>query len=820
MAAEAASTSTLGRGKGHGRLAVLRAVRSAPLVTGRLPAPPTPLIGRERAIAAARTQILDHGIRLLTLTGPPGVGKTRLALEVAAGLSDRFADGVFFVDLAPIRDRRLVAASMTRALGVWEAGRGSARATLERFLEDRELLILLDNFEQVIDAGAILADLLAACPRLGLLVTSRAALRLRWEQELPVAPLELPDPAGPTSADALGASPALALFVERTRAVRPDFELTDRNARTVAEICARLDGLPLAIELAAGQSRLLPPGATLERLAGADARGGWARGSALDSLAGGARDLPARQRTLRDAVEWSHNLLTPAEQVVFRRLAVFPGSFSLEAASAVCETPTEAALVALVEKSLVRRPSESEGEPRLRMLETIRDYARERLEASAEAPAIRARHAAFFVDLAEQANEGLWGHDQAAWLDRIERELDNLRAVLEWSTSPLGDLEAGLLVAGGTCRFWDMRGYFAEGRARLEALLARADTTPWPRTDDRVGRAEVFTRLAAGFQAFAQGDFATSTAHVNRAMPLAREIGFAFGVTTGLIGLASMAQIRGKLGEAAALLDEALALGQATGDERSIYHALYWQGEIARSAGDYDRAVSLLEAGLARQQGNPWAAATAGFSLGHVALVRGDPERAATLFRETLDARRLVGDRLGMALSVEGLAWVSVAHRRPDLASRMFGAAEGLREWIGASVEVGWTSDHERYLEQTRAMLDEATFDAEWAAGRALSPNEAIALALSTGAERPVGSARSSPRARHAPHAPRQGSALTPRERQVAGLIARGLTNREVAAELVITEGTAANYVQHVLEKLGFHARAQIAAWAAEHGLT
>jgi DNA-binding CsgD family transcriptional regulator/tetratricopeptide (TPR) repeat protein len=423
------------------------------------------------------------------------------------------------------------------------------------------------------------------------------------------------------------------------------------------------------------------------------------------------------------------------------------------------------------------------------------------------------------VDLAEQANEGLWGHDQPDWLDRLEAELDNLRAVLEWSMSPSGDLEAGFLVAGGTCRFWDMRGYFAEGRARLEALLARADAVPWPRSDDRVGRAEVYTRLAAGFLAFAQGDFPTSTAHVNRAMPLARELGFTFGVTVVLIGLASMAQIRGELAAAAAWLNEALALGRAANDERSIYHALYWQGEIARAAGDYDRAVGLLEASLNRQEGNAWLATSALFSLGHVALVQSETERAAALFRETLDRCRRLGDRLGLALSVEGLAWVAATNRRPELAARLFGAADGLRERIGVSVEVGWTSDHERYLEQTRTMLDEPTFGAEWAAGRVLAPDEAIALALSTGGVEPppVEGIPSSSRVRHAPHAPRHGSPLTRRERQVVGLIARGLTNREIAAELVITEGTAANYVQHVLEKLGFHSRSQVAAWAVEH---
>jgi predicted ATPase/DNA-binding CsgD family transcriptional regulator len=795
----------------RGTLAVVGTDQTRPLQTARLPAQPTRLIGREHDLETARREIREGGHRLLTLTGPPGVGKTRLALEAAAGLATSYEHGVFFVDLAPTREPRLVASAMTRALGVWETGRGSARATLANFLRDRQVLLVLDNFEQVVEAAPLLAELLASCPRLALIVTSRAALRVRWERELSVAPLPLPDSAVPAAVVDLAENPAVSLFVDRARAVRPDFELSDQNAQDVASLCIRLDGLPLAIELAASQVRLLPPRTIAARLTR----------SSLGLLTGGARDLPPRQRTLRAAVDWSYDLLEPNEQAVFRRLAIFPGSFSLEAAAAVAgdEHPdSHAVLAALIDHSLVRREPAQEGDPRFRILQTLREYGLECLDASGETSETWRRQAAYFVAMVEQAEQqeiDQWSPEQGRWLQRVDADLDNMRAVLEWSASDDGDLEAGLLLAGGTCRFWDMRGYFGEGRERLGALIAKADATPWPRSTYAASRAEVYTRLAAGYLAFAQGDFAVSAAHVHRAMPLARELDFTFGVTTALVGLASMAQIRGDVEEAWALLDESEALSRATGDGRSLYHTLYWQGEIARTAGEYDKAVHLLEESLdlTRQHGNPWLVGTALFSLGHVALVRGDPVRAAELFAESLALRRPLGDQLATALGVEALAWVAAAVGHPERAALLFGAAESLRERIGASVEVGWTSDHQRFLELIRRVLDEATFAARWEAGRALGSDEAIVLALrNEPAAGPEGVADRLAATRPSPP-------LTPRERETVALIAQGCTNRQIAERLVISRGAAANYVQRVLDKLGFHARAQVAAWAVEQGL-
>jgi non-specific serine/threonine protein kinase len=798
------------------RLAILHPGRSTSTLLGRLPAQPTPLIGRESDIAAIRREILDGDGRLLTLSGPPGVGKTRLAIEAAAGLEHAFEHGVFFADLSPVRETRLVASAMTRALGIWETGRGSARATLETFLHDRELLLVLDNFEQVVDAAPYLADLLAECPRLALLVTSRAALRVRWEQELVVAPLELPDRARSATVPQLLTNPAVALFVDRAETTCPGFALSDQSAQAVAEICIRLDGLPLAIELAATQVKLLLPSEILAQLSDASTMGAPRR-LALGVLTGGARDLPVRQRTLRDSMKWSYELLSPPQQEAFRRLAIFPGSFSLGAAAAVVgeeHHDPHTALSDLIDNSLVRREPATDGALRFRILQTLREYGLEQLEACGEGETTRRRLAAYFVAFAQQALDGLWGPDQAVWLERMEADLDSVRAVLEWSAAPFGDLEAGLIVAGDTCRFWDMRGYFAEGRARLGSLLARADASPGPRSSDHVTRAEVFVRLAAGFLAFAQGDFQTSTAHIDRALPMAEKIGFTFGVTTSLVGLASMAQIRGDLPAATELLDRSLANARKTGDGPSLYHTLYWQGEVARSAGEYDRAVSLIEESLVltRRYGNPWLVATALFSLGHVALVRGDPAHAAALFGESLTMRHPLRDQLGIALSVEALAWVAAANHQAERAARLFGAADGLRERIGASVEVGWMSHHQQFLERTGRMLDEATFAARWSDGQAMAPDQAIALALATDVSASPSAVTADPT-----RATRPPGGLTEREVEVAALIARGLTNRQIAGELVVARGTVANHVAHILDKLGFHTRAQIAGWAVEH---
>ncbi|CAA9576383.1 MAG: Transcriptional regulator, AfsR family, partial [uncultured Thermomicrobiales bacterium] len=452
-----------------------------------LPMQPTPFLGREREVAEV-TGLLRRGeARLLTLAGPGGVGKTHLALAAAAELLDAFPDGAWFVDLAPLADPALVPTAVATALGLREAGGRPPADAAANHLRDKAALLVLDNWEHLLGAAPFVADLLAACPRLAVLATSRAPLRLRGEREHPVGPLALADPAA--DAAALAGSEAVALFVERARAVKPGFALDETNAVAVAGIVRRLDGLPLAIELAAARVRVLAPPALLARL-----------DRALPLLTSGPRDAPARQRTLRDAIAWSHGLLSPDERDLFRRLAVFVGGFTLEATEAVADLGGEldalGGLEGLAEDSLLRPAEGPGGEPRFTMLATVREFAREQLEASGEAAVAHGRHAAFFTVLAESAAPELTGPDQGAWLARLEAEHDNLRAALVWAEGH--EPESCLRLAGALWRFWYARGHLAEGLRRLEAAVARADGRP----ADACARA----LLGAGVLADLQGD--------------------------------------------------------------------------------------------------------------------------------------------------------------------------------------------------------------------------------------------------------------------------------------------------------------------------
>src|SRR5918992_2625428 len=421
-----------------------------------LPAQPTPLVGRERELKEVCGLLREEEVRLLTLTGPGGIGKTRLGLQIAAELLDEFEDGVFFVALATITDPALVASAIAEPLGVVEAGDQPLEEGLKDFLRSKELLLLLDNFEQVLGGAPLVGELLSECPRLNVLATSRSVLRVYGEQEFAVPPLELPDHKRLPSVERLTQYEAVRLFIERAKAARPDFSVTNENAPAVAEICVRLDGLPLAIELAAARIKLLTPSAMLERL-----------GSRLKLLGGGARDLPERQRTLRGTIEWSHALLEEGEQVLFARLAVFAGGRTLEAIEAVCEGQGELAVdplegvSSLLDKSLLRQEEGPEGKPRFVMLETIHEYARERLQASGEAEEARRLHAQHFLALAEEVEPELSGADQLAYLERLEAEHDNMRAALTWSLE--NEPETVLRLARTLARFWEKRSHYLEG---------------------------------------------------------------------------------------------------------------------------------------------------------------------------------------------------------------------------------------------------------------------------------------------------------------------------------------------------------------------
>jgi predicted ATPase/class 3 adenylate cyclase len=614
-----------------------------------LPTQPSPLVGRERELTAVRELLLLPEVRLVTLTGPGGTGKTRLGLHLAASLVDLFRDGAFLVSLAAITDPVLVDSQVAQALGVQEEPGRPLAGTLDAYLSDRELLLLLDNFEQVAEAAPRVAEILAICPQVKILVTSRVRLRLRGEREFAVPPLALPDLDHLPLVEALSQYEAVRLFVERSREVRPDFAVTNATAPAVAEICHRLDGLPLAIELAAARSKLLTPQALLARL-----------GQRLKVLTGGARDLPARQQTLRDAIAWSYDLLDAAEQVLSRRLAVFAGGCTLEAAEAVCNSAADLevdvfdGLASLVDKSLLRQAEVPDGEPRFAMLETVREFGLERLAASGEADAVRRAHAAFYLALAEDAAPALTGPTQVAWLDRLEQEHGDLRAALGWALGH-GEAETGLRLAGALSSFWWEHGHFAEGRVWLERALAGDDTPSRARAKALDG--------AAGI-AEAQGDFVACGRFSEEALALCRQLGDQRGVATKLQGLAVLAGLKGDIERATTLSEEGLALARELGDRREIVYALIPLGELATFRAERDRAAALYEEVLtfAREAADQGLVAFALARLGDAEVLRRDNDRAAALYEESLALCRRAKSPRQTILPLWGLgriAWLA-----------------------------------------------------------------------------------------------------------------------------------------------------------------
>jgi predicted ATPase len=696
----------------------------------RLPTPPTPLLGRERDVQAVG-DLIRGGVRLVSFTGPGGVGKSRLALEVADRLSPGFADGARLVDLAPVQSPDLVANTIAAALGL-RTSEGPMMADLTAYLSSRRLVLLLDNFEQVADAAPVVGELLAAAAGLTVLVTSRSALRLNGEQEFPVQPLETPGAGALGAAGAVGAGSgdpqldrmrryaSVELFLERAHAVVPSFELTGENAGTVAEICRRLDGLPLAIELAAARVRLLPPRALLARL---DDR--------LSLLTGGPRDLPERQRTLRNTLDWSYDLLSPGEQGLFRRLSVFPGSFSLDAAQAVAGQARAGGdelidiLGWLVDASLVRSVDQS-AQPRFALLETIRDYARECLHESDEWNDAHERHAAHFAALAESSEPGLAGRDQVAWLDRLEAEHHNLGAVMTWYLGQRQPRPAHQM-GGQTWRYWWFRGH-GEELARYGQMIIDQG--------DQLSPAELgYAQAGNAYMLMTTGNRARAGELLERGLALFRGLGDKFGIAITATALGRLAVLRHDYARGQELLRESLALQQEQGNQALVALIDNSLGQIPREQGDNAAAARLFAQGLdaARQVPDRFPLLVLLYNAAVTSQAENDLEGAAKALREGLAVAGDFGDESCIGYYLQRLATVAERQEDPGRAVCLLAAAQALIQAVGT----GWlrayapaASPDGDSLSQLRGRVGEQEFEQAWARGAALGRRRAVAYAL------------------------------------------------------------------------------------------
>jgi predicted ATPase/DNA-binding CsgD family transcriptional regulator len=879
----------------------------APIVTSQtqaepvnrhpLPTPLTPLIGRQQEVATACDLLRRVQVRLLVLTGPGGIGKTRLALQTATDLRQDFPAGVCFVSLESLRDPALVAPAIAHALDLKETARESVVDHLKSFLREQHLLLLLDNFEQVAPVAPLLTELLAACPKLKVLVSSRTRLHVRGEHEYVVPPLALPDPKQLADSGALSQYAAVALFLQCAWAFQPEFQVTSTSTRAIAEICVRLEGVPLAIELAAARIKLFPPQVLLAQLS-----------RRLPILTSGPQDAPIRQQTLRNTLTWSYSLLNSWEQWLLRQLSVFVGGCTLQAAAAVCcafgnsvEASASSVLdgvASLIDKSLLYQTEQQEEEPRFCMLEMTREYGQEMLARCEETEATQQAHALYYLALVEQAAQAWEGPQHGAWLGRLERDHDNLRAAMQWSLEreENGDrLEVAFRFGTAMRSFWQVRGYFNEGRTFLGRILTQSGGSlpswraqalndavllavsqgdhEWGEAlcqenllrcrELRDGSAVARTLYLLGWLALLQGNLATAHSRLSESLALFREVGDKGGILISLFWMGVVLIYQGEYTRARAVFVQTLAMQRELGNKRGIAWSLFhlaWIHFLAQS--DHIPVRSLLtEAGaLFKEIGDKWGIAECCHLLGRLSLQQGDAVTAHRLLEQSLTLFRGIGNRRGIARSLSHLG--DVAARQQDWArarmlyeeslteaqetsdivemafrlegvagvvaaggaslanvlwaAQLWGAAETLRETMGAPLP---PVEHATYAERvaaTRSSIGKRIFAAYWALGRTMTPEQA--LAAQGKAATPSQNSRE-PALISSRNAAANLASLTAREVEVLRWVALGLTDAQVAKQLVISPRTVTSHLSSIYNKLGVTSRSAATRFAVEHKL-